>query len=95
MPESVLDRFRLDGDTALVTGAASGIGRGINRAMADAGASVAIVDVDEAGLEETTASCEERDDVFPLTADVGEEREVERAVEETVDAFGELDAVTT
>lgn len=93
MPESVLDRFRMDGDTALVTGAASGIGRGISRAMADAGASVALVDVDEAGLEETAASCEERGaDVLSLTADVSEEQEVERAVAETVDAFGGLDA---
>jgi len=38
---SILDRFRLDGKTALVTGAASGMGAAIAFALAEAGASVA------------------------------------------------------
>jgi len=38
---SILDRFRLDGKTALVTGAASGLGAAIAIALAEAGASVA------------------------------------------------------
>ena len=38
---SILDRFRLDGKTALVTGAASGLGAAIAVALAEAGASVA------------------------------------------------------
>lgn len=38
---SILDRFRLDGKTALVTGAASGLGASIAIALAEAGASVA------------------------------------------------------
>ena len=38
---TILDRFRLDGKTALVTGAASGLGAAIAVAMAEAGASVA------------------------------------------------------
>ncbi len=37
----ILDRFRLDGKTALVTGAASGLGAAIAIALAEAGASVA------------------------------------------------------
>lgn len=37
----VLDRFRLDGKTALVTGAASGLGAAIAVALAEAGANVA------------------------------------------------------
>ena len=38
---SILERFRLDGKTALVTGAASGLGAAIAVALAEAGAAVA------------------------------------------------------
>lgn len=38
---SILERFRLDGKTALVTGAASGLGAAIAIALAEAGANVA------------------------------------------------------
>jgi 7-alpha-hydroxysteroid dehydrogenase len=40
---SILDRFRLDGGAALITGAGAGIGAGIARGFAEAGADVAIV----------------------------------------------------
>jgi 2-deoxy-D-gluconate 3-dehydrogenase len=42
---SILDRFRLDGKVALVTGAARGLGQGMALALAEAGADVAAVDV--------------------------------------------------
>lgn len=43
--EKVLDRFRLDGKTAVITGGAGNIGRHSAKAMAQAGASIAIVDL--------------------------------------------------
>lgn len=43
--ENVLDRFRLDGKTAVVTGGAGNIGSHSARAMAQAGANIAIVDL--------------------------------------------------
>jgi 3-oxoacyl-[acyl-carrier protein] reductase len=49
------DRFRLDGTTALVTGAASGIGRATALLMAQLGAHVVAADVDAAGLDATIA----------------------------------------
>ena len=48
--------FRLDGRTALITGAASGIGEATARLFAEAGASVWLVDLDEGRLAKTAAA---------------------------------------
>lgn len=47
--------MRLAGRTAVVTGAASGIGRGVAIALAARGCHLALADIDEAGLAETTS----------------------------------------
>ena len=46
--------FRLDGQTALVTGAGQGLGAEMAGALAEAGARVTLVDRDESGLAEDT-----------------------------------------
>lgn len=51
---------RLAGKVAAVTGAASGIGRALAFALADAGTEVALADIDSAGLEETAKESERR-----------------------------------
>lgn len=48
----------IDGKLAVVTGAASGIGRGTALALAKRGARLAITDLDRAGLAETAARIE-------------------------------------
>ena len=83
----------LSGRVALITGAASGIGRASALAFASAGASVALVDVDADGLAETAAAGREagsRAEV--LVADVRDLRAVTAAVGRTVQIFGRLDA---
>ncbi len=83
----------LSGRAALITGAASGIGRASAIAFAAAGASVALVDVDTDGLEGTAAAVKaagQRAAVF--AADVTDLRAVTAAVEDTVKVFGRLDA---
>ena len=47
--------FAFAGKTAVVTGAASGIGRAVSRSLARRGCNLAIADLNEAGLEETAA----------------------------------------
>lgn len=90
---TVMDRFRLDGDVALVTGAAGGIGGALSEAVAEAGADVAIVDVNEEGLEDHAAHLESSTEaaVESVVADVSDEDANERMVEQTVDALGDLD----
>ncbi|MDR1108302.1 MAG: glucose 1-dehydrogenase [Spirochaetaceae bacterium] len=50
---TILDRFKLDGKTALVTGGAQGIGQAYCFALGDAGAKIAVVDINLALAEET------------------------------------------
>ena len=82
----------LSGRAALVTGAASGIGRASALAFASAGASVALLDIDAEGLAEIAAAVRAagtRAEV--LVADVRDLPAVTGAVGRAVQAFGRLD----
>lgn len=85
----------LTGDSALVTGASAGIGRETARALAAAGANVALLARSEDKLEELAEEIESTHDVEALVVptDVTDEKAVSAAVEETVDTFGALDVV--
>jgi NAD(P)-dependent dehydrogenase (short-subunit alcohol dehydrogenase family) len=83
----------LSGSAALITGAASGIGRASALAFASAGASVALVDIDAEGLADAAAAARAvgpRAEV--LVADVRDLGAVTGAVGRAVAAFGRLDA---
>jgi dihydroanticapsin dehydrogenase len=81
----------MEGRVALVTGAASGIGRAAVRRLGTEGARVAAVDLDLAGAE--AALAEGGADGVALQCDVTKEREVAAAVVATVDRLGRLDAL--
>jgi len=83
----------LSGRTALITGAASGIGRASALSFASAGASVALVDIDAEGLANTAAATQAAGGrAETLVADVRDLQAVTFAIERAVQAFGRLDA---
>jgi NAD(P)-dependent dehydrogenase (short-subunit alcohol dehydrogenase family) len=83
---------RLDGKVAIVTGAASGIGRASAIRFAREGARVAIVDQNSAGLSETLRAIGENGgDAKDFGADVGNEDQISAVVDSTLTAFGGLD----
>jgi gluconate 5-dehydrogenase len=90
--EGVFARFSLAGRVAIVTGAASGLGRAIAAGFAEAGAFVVAVDLPEARLGDLVSSIGEgRARAFAV--DVTSRQDVERMVGEAVEAGGALPAV--
>jgi 2-keto-3-deoxy-L-fuconate dehydrogenase len=85
--------MRLKGSTAIVTGAASGIGRASALLFAKEGAFVALVDRDPSGLEETIAAIGEVK--AEASAHVGDVEFASTVVAETVDRRGQLDVLMT
>jgi len=87
----ILDRFSLKGRTALVTGAARGIGLGIARGLAEAGARVAIVDRDgETARGAARELAADGLECLALEADVTRRGEVEAAIEALLERWGAL-----
>jgi NAD(P)-dependent dehydrogenase (short-subunit alcohol dehydrogenase family) len=83
---------RLEGRTAVVTGAARGIGFGIASRFVKEGCAVALVDVDDVALREAGASLQSFGARTHLIhADVGNRLEVDRMIEEAINEFGRLD----
>ncbi len=82
----------LDGKSALITGAGSGIGRATALAFARDGARCVLSDVDEAGLEESLSLVQATGaEAVARTADVSREPEVEALLAKCIEAFGRLD----
>jgi 7-alpha-hydroxysteroid dehydrogenase len=88
----LLDRFRMDGQVAIVTGAGRGIGQAIALAFAEMGAHVVAAARTEEEIEETAAKARAFGvKALALRCDVIEPAELERVVATTMKELGRLD----
>ena len=89
----IIEKMRLDGKKAFVTGGARGIGKSVATAFAQAGADVAIVDIDLDEAEKTARELESGQAVkaIAIRADVTNPGEVDSMAEQVVRTFGRLD----
>lgn len=86
-----LAAFRLDGEVAAVTGAASGIGAAIAEALARVGARVALLDRDRIGAEAVAGKIGGAAQVWPL--DVADAAEATRVFDELASRWGRIDVL--
>ncbi len=79
---------------AVVTGAASGIGRGLAERFAAEGMKVVLADVEQSALDQADAEMRERGaTVLPVRTDVSKPEQIEQLAQQTLDAFGAVHVV--
>jgi NAD(P)-dependent dehydrogenase (short-subunit alcohol dehydrogenase family) len=94
MSGMILDRFRLDGDVAIVTGAGRGIGRAIATALSEVGADVTVSSRTQSELDDVATEIASRGRrALPLSCDVRKRADIERVVAETLRHFGRVDVL--
>jgi 7-alpha-hydroxysteroid dehydrogenase len=92
--QRTLDRFRLDGRVALITGGSSGIGRASALLLAEAGARVAIAARTAARLDEVAIEIRKRGgEAIGVPTDMTEAAQIDALLEKTLAAYGRLDVL--
>lgn len=83
--------FSIAGKTAIVTGAANGVGLAIARHFAEKGANVMCADMDEAGLVEALSTEAEDSNLRYFSGDLREKLTIANLLSATIDAFDGVD----
>jgi len=89
----IIEKMRLDGKKIFVTGGARGIGKSVATAFAEAGADVAIVDLDIDEAIKTANELEKNNKIkaIAIQADVTKPEDVDAMIEKVLENFGRLD----
>lgn len=87
--------MRLSGKVAVVTGAASGIGKEIARAYLREGAKIVIADLDQAGADAAVAELGGKNRAIGVAMDVTSEAQVEAGMARAVEVFGHIDVLVS
>ncbi|WP_336346134.1 SDR family NAD(P)-dependent oxidoreductase [Halalkalicoccus ordinarius] len=90
---SVLESFSLEGETAVVTGAAQGLGKEMAIGLTEMGADVAIADVNASKASKTAEDIDGETNVIAVEVDVTDETSVEAMIEEVTDRLGPVDVL--
>jgi 2-deoxy-D-gluconate 3-dehydrogenase len=97
MKETMKEMFSLNGKVAIVTGGNGGIGKGIARGLAGAGASIVIGARNEAKTADAVAEIK-RDfgvKVLGINVDMRQEKEIDEMVKQTLNQFGRIDILVS
>lgn len=89
----ILDSFKLEGKTALVTGGAKGLGKSISKALSDAGANVVIIDIDEVEAKKAKEELSTSGDHLALKADTTNEQEVKDAIATIIEKYKHINVL--
>jgi NAD(P)-dependent dehydrogenase (short-subunit alcohol dehydrogenase family) len=85
--------MRFTNKVAIVTGAASGIGRAVAQRIAGEGGAVVLIDRNEDGLAAVAAGLPDQSKVWFRALDIASEAEVERCVADVLARFGRIDVL--
>jgi len=86
----IIEKFKLDGKAAIVTGAARGLGQGIAEGLAEAGADLALVDIlDTSETKEKIEKLGRK--AVSIKADLGKKECVDTIISETLAGLGRID----
>lgn len=88
-----MNRLDFENRTAIVTGAARGIGYATAERLLESGASVSLWDIDAAALDKAVAALAHGGPAQGVVCDVGDWEAVARAMRETLERFGKVDVM--